>query len=182
MAPSRVSAPWPLSSPASSVWDHPGERLLLSREQCRVSWPLEGRNSIQGQWYVLIAQSFCVIKFYQSIKEIEKASAIEIRRGQKGCPCYFLAGRYIATSRLLLRERKCLRTQTLAPGPSMLAQGESSQAIKQLTWILKKGRFLSKDIVSLTELKKNISMGKTYWFVELLSFLSLRQNQLEERV
>ena len=34
----------------------------------------------------LIAQSFCVIKFYQSIKEIEKASDIDIRRGQKECP------------------------------------------------------------------------------------------------
>ena len=31
-------------------------------------------------------QSFCVIKFYQSIKEIEKASDIDIRRGQKECP------------------------------------------------------------------------------------------------
>jgi len=34
----------------------------------------------------LIAQSFCVIKFYQSIKEIEKASDIGIRRGQKEYP------------------------------------------------------------------------------------------------
>ena len=31
----------------------------------------------------MIAQSFCVIKFYQSIKETQKASDIGIRRGQK---------------------------------------------------------------------------------------------------
>ena len=34
----------------------------------------------------MIPQSFCVIKFYKSIKEIEKASDIDIRRGQKECP------------------------------------------------------------------------------------------------
>ena len=34
----------------------------------------------------MIAQSFCVIKFYLSIKEIEKASDIDIRRGQKEYP------------------------------------------------------------------------------------------------
>ena len=47
------------------------------------SWPLEEKNSIQGQRRGLIAQSFCVIKFYYGIKEIEKASDIGIRRGQK---------------------------------------------------------------------------------------------------
>ena len=40
------------------------ERLWLSRERCWDSWPLEERNSIQGQWQALIAQSFSVIKFY----------------------------------------------------------------------------------------------------------------------
>ena len=34
----------------------------------------------------LITQSFCVTKFYYSIKEIEKASDIGIRRGQKEYP------------------------------------------------------------------------------------------------
>ena len=34
----------------------------------------------------MIAQSFCVIKFYSSIKEIEKASDTGIRRGQKEYP------------------------------------------------------------------------------------------------
>ena len=40
------------------------ERLLLSRERCWDSWPLEERNSIWGQWGGLTAQSSCVIKFY----------------------------------------------------------------------------------------------------------------------
>ena len=34
----------------------------------------------------MIAQSFCVIKSYESIKEIEKASDIDIRRGKKEYP------------------------------------------------------------------------------------------------
>ena len=38
------------------------ERLLLSCERCQDSWPPE-RNSIQGQWWGLTTQSFCVIKF-----------------------------------------------------------------------------------------------------------------------
>ena len=49
------------------------------------SWPPEEKNSIQGQRRGLIAQSFCVIEFYLSIKGIEKASDIDIRRGQKEC-------------------------------------------------------------------------------------------------
>ena len=50
------------------------------------SWPPEEKNSIWGQRQGLIAQSFCVIKFYQSIKGIEKASDIGIRSGQKEYP------------------------------------------------------------------------------------------------
>ena len=42
--------------------------------------PLE-KDSIRVQRRGLIAQSFCVIKSYESIKEIEKASDIDIRRG-----------------------------------------------------------------------------------------------------
>ena len=45
------------------------ERLLLSHERLRDSWHPEERNSIQGQWWGLITQSFCVIQFYWSIKE-----------------------------------------------------------------------------------------------------------------
>ena len=40
------------------------ERLLLSHERCRDSWPPEEKSSIWGQRQGLIAQSFCVIKFY----------------------------------------------------------------------------------------------------------------------
>ena len=50
------------------------------------SLPPEEKNSIRGQRPGLITQSFCVIKFYDSIKEVEKASDIGIRRGQKERP------------------------------------------------------------------------------------------------
>ena len=33
-------------------------------QRCRDSWPPEEKNSIRGQTWGLIAQSFCVIKFY----------------------------------------------------------------------------------------------------------------------
>ena len=41
-----------------------GERMLLNHEGRWDSWPPEEQNSIQGQRQGLIAQSFCVIKFY----------------------------------------------------------------------------------------------------------------------
>ena len=62
------------------------ERLLLNHKRRQNSWPPEEKNSIQGQRRELIAQGFCVIEFYLSIKGIEKASDIDIRRGQKECP------------------------------------------------------------------------------------------------
>ena len=40
------------------------ERLLLNENRRRDSWHLEEKNSIRGQRRGLIAQSFCVIKFY----------------------------------------------------------------------------------------------------------------------
>ena len=40
---------------------YPIERLLLSHERRWDSWPPEERNSIRGQWWGLIAQSFCVL-------------------------------------------------------------------------------------------------------------------------
>jgi len=56
-----------------------------------IAWNVRAMN--QGERLLLnhaktpgFAQSFCVIKFYQSIKEIEKASDIGIRRGQKEYP------------------------------------------------------------------------------------------------
>ena len=63
------------------------ERLLLNHKRHRDSWPLEEKNSIQGQRRGLITQSFCVIKFYSSIKEIEKASDIDIRRAERIPTC-----------------------------------------------------------------------------------------------
>ena len=42
----------------------PPERLLLNHERRQDSWPPEEKNSIRGQRQGLIAQSFCVIKFY----------------------------------------------------------------------------------------------------------------------
>ena len=69
--------------------------------------------------------------------------------------------------------------------PKCLLKGESSWAIKWLTWILKKGRFPSKYIVSLTELKRTLAwvkhtglLSETYWFVK--SVLSLRQTDLKK--
>ena len=50
--------------PEESWMSPQNERLLLSHKRCRDSWPLEEKNSIQGQRQGLIAQSFCVIKFY----------------------------------------------------------------------------------------------------------------------
>ena len=55
-------------------------------KRCRDLWPSKEKNSIQGQRRGLIAQSFYIIKFYYSLKEIEKASDIGIRRGQKEYP------------------------------------------------------------------------------------------------
>ena len=65
---------------------YPSERLLLNMQRCWDSWPPEEKNSIWGQRRGLITQSFCIIKFYWSIKEIEKASDIGIRKGQKEYP------------------------------------------------------------------------------------------------
>ena len=61
------------------------ERLLLNHESRRDSWPPE-ENSIQGHRRGLIAQSFCVMKFYWSIKGIETTSDIDIRRRQREHP------------------------------------------------------------------------------------------------
>ena len=40
------------------------ESLLLWTVNDWDSWPSEEKNSIRGQWWGLIAQSFCVVKFY----------------------------------------------------------------------------------------------------------------------
>ena len=48
----------------SNVYSNISERLLLNHKRCWGSWPLEEKNSIRSQRRALIAQSFCVIKFY----------------------------------------------------------------------------------------------------------------------
>ena len=75
--------------------------------------------------------------------------------GSKRTPCWSLARCYTATSILLRKERQCLRAWHQAPSPTTCieitwAAGESSQAKKWLIWILKKGRFPGKYIISLT--------------------------------
>ena len=60
------------------------ERLLLNQQRCRDSWPPEENNSIRGRG--LITQSFCMIKFYLSIKEIENTSDRH-QRGRESAPC-----------------------------------------------------------------------------------------------
>ena len=63
------------------------ERLLLwAMNDRRILCPPEERNSIQGYWQGLIVQSFLCNKGLLKYKEIENASDIDIRRGQKECP------------------------------------------------------------------------------------------------
>ena len=49
-------------------------KIVSMSHEWHHSWPLEEGNSIRGQWQGLIAQSFCVMKFYWCVKEINKAS------------------------------------------------------------------------------------------------------------
>ena len=77
----------------------------MLNDETQDSWPPEETNSILGQRRGWTAQSFCVIKFYQSIKEIEKASDIGIRRGQKSTP--LLVFSYIVTHSLLMKRKEC---------------------------------------------------------------------------
>ena len=66
------------------------ERLLLNHKKHRDSWPLEEKNSVQGQKQGLIAESFCV-KVLLKCKEIESTSDIDIRRGMENDPPLVLA-------------------------------------------------------------------------------------------
>ena len=75
--------------------------------------------------------------------------------GSKSTPCGSLARCDAATSSLLRKQRQCLRAWHQTPSPTTCieitwAAGESSRAKKWLTWILKKGRFPGKYIISLT--------------------------------
>ena len=59
----------------------------------------------------MIAQSFCVIKFYYSIKEIEKASDIGIRRGQKEYPLLVFSWMLYSHQQSVNERKECLKTQ-----------------------------------------------------------------------
>ena len=65
---SHITGPGLNSSPPGaknpSVFMITSEKWLLNHERRRDSWPLGEKNSIGGQRRGLIAQSFCVIKFY----------------------------------------------------------------------------------------------------------------------
>ena len=58
------------ASISSICYEVMGSDVLILKGCCWISkrrwnsWPLEEKNSIQGQRWGLIAQSFCVIKFY----------------------------------------------------------------------------------------------------------------------
>ena len=68
----------------------------------------------------MITQSFCVTKFYFSLKEIEKASDIGIRRKQKEYPPASLQLDVIQSlAVLLMKERNVLKLK-MAPGPSFI--------------------------------------------------------------
>ena len=62
------------------------ERLLLTHAKMPGFLASGGEEFNLGPEMRLDRSELCVIKFYQSIKEIEKASDIGIRRGQKKYP------------------------------------------------------------------------------------------------
>ena len=62
------------------------ERLLLNHSKTQGFLAPGGEEFNLGPETSLYHSEFCVIKFYSSIKEIEKPSDIGIRRGQKGYP------------------------------------------------------------------------------------------------
>ena len=101
-------------------------------------------------------------------KMIEEASDIDIRRGQKeSLPWWFLAKTYISVKKLPQNWDSCIRLFSHNMHFKIaLAQDESSLAIKQFKWILKKHRFLSKCIVSLIYLKR---IFPWVWHTGLLS-------------
>ena len=66
----------------------------------------------------MITQSFLYKKVLLKY-ERGKASDIDIRRGQKECPLDSLRRSYIPISKLLLREKKCLKPERVAPIDSL---------------------------------------------------------------
>ena len=89
----------------------PIERLLLNHQRRQDSWPPEEKNSILGQRRGLITQSFCIIKFYLSIKDIEKAFDIGIRRGQKEYALLVFSWKLYSHQQSVNERKECLKTQ-----------------------------------------------------------------------
>ena len=69
------------------------------------------RRKIQSGARDMLGRSeLCIMKFYLSIMEIEKASDIGIRREQKEYPPASLQLDVIVTSSLLIERKQCLKT------------------------------------------------------------------------
>ena len=67
------------------------ERLLLSNERCWDSWPLEERDSVRDQWWGLITQSFCVIKFsvqFSSVAQLCPTLCVPMNCSMPGLPVH----------------------------------------------------------------------------------------------
>ena len=96
-------------------------------------------------------------------------------------PLLVLIWSYIPTNRLLIIERKCLKTQRVAPGPSPTTRILDSTGSRWVIPVHKtidlnlEERQVSKQTHSLINIDEvNNCMSKTYWFVEPLSVLSLQ--------
>ena len=91
----------------------------VSHEQDWDSWPPEERNLIWGQWQGLIDQRFLCNKVLLKYKRDRESLWHRHQKGTDRVPsCYILVRSYIPISKLLIRERKCLKTERVVPGPS----------------------------------------------------------------
>ena len=134
-----------LTCPEESRMRPQDERLLLNHKRCQDSWPPEDKNSIQGQWWGLIAQSFYVIQFYQSIKETEKVSDTDIRRGQKECSNYCTIALIFHANKVILKVYKLVFSNMWTENFLMYKQGVrkgrgTRDQIDNIRWIIEKAR------------------------------------------
>ena len=70
------------------------ERMLLSHEKSQDSWPLEEKDSIQGQRQGLITQSFCAIEFLK-YKRDRESFWHRHQKGQKEYPLASVSNRVL---------------------------------------------------------------------------------------
>ena len=95
------------------------ERLLLSHERSQDFLASRGERFNSGPMTRLDHSKFLCNKVLLKYKRGRESL---LHRHQNGAervhPCLSLAGSYIPTSRLIMRERKCLKTQRVTPGPS----------------------------------------------------------------